>query len=87
MIKKGTNEMKRVKTRSQGLYILSDGNRTPSGDLEKVGSVRTNYGFLWMRAEVRRGDAKSEFLKEIKQLESSSVPDCVTTSSWIFRNE
>ena len=81
MIKKGTNEMKRVKTRSQGLYILSDGTRTPSGDLEKVGSVRTNYGFLWMRAEVRRGDAKSEFLKEIKQLESSSVSDCVTNSS------
>lgn len=53
MIKKGTNEMKLVKTRSQGPYVLSDGNRTPSGDLEKVGSVRTNYGFLWMRAEVR----------------------------------
>lgn len=34
-----------------------------------------------MRAEVRQGDAKSEFLKEIKQLESSSVPDCVTSSS------
>lgn len=53
MIKKGTNEMKLVKTRSQGTYVLSDGNRTPSGDLEKVGNVRTNYGFLWMRAEVR----------------------------------
>lgn len=34
-----------------------------------------------MRAEVRRGDAKSEFLKEIKQLESSSVSDCVSSSS------
>lgn len=32
-----------------------------------------------MRAEVRRGDAKSEFLKEIKQ--SSSVSDCVSSSS------
>lgn len=81
MIKKGTNEMKLVKTWSQGRYVLSDGNRTPSRGLEKVGSVRANYGFLWMRAEVRWGDAKSEFLEEIKQHESSSVPAAVTHSS------
>ena len=62
----------------------------PLRETQRKREVRTNYGFWWRRAEVRRGCFQSEFLKEIKHHHSglfltACLKSAPSDGNWMLR--